>query len=94
MPRQLFVQKSRRLVLPVHFLCLAPLLGCISPVAGDVKLEYDGVCSARYGKGAEIMGHRGGGIGSFWRRTITEPEDAERLQRQRVPFCMHKRQIF
>ena len=42
-PRQLFVPNSRRLVLPVHLLWLSPLLGCISPVAGDVKLEDDGV---------------------------------------------------
>ena len=42
-PRQLLLPDSRRLVLPVHLLCLAPLLGCISPVAGDVKLEDDGV---------------------------------------------------
>ena len=42
-PRQLLLPKSRRLVLPVHLLCLAPLLGCIRPVAGDVKLEDDGV---------------------------------------------------
>ena len=35
-----------RLVLPVHLLgrgSLAALLGCISPVAGDVKLEDDEV---------------------------------------------------
>ena len=42
-PRQLLLPDSRRLVLPVHLLCLAPLLSCISPVAGDVKLEDDGV---------------------------------------------------
>ena len=35
-PRQLFLPESRRLVLPVHLLWLAPLLGCISSVAGDV----------------------------------------------------------
>ena len=42
-PRQLYLPDSRRLVLPVHLLCLAPLPGCISPVAGDVKFEDDGV---------------------------------------------------
>ena len=42
-PRQLYLPDSRRLVLPVHLLCLAPLPGCISPVAGDVKLEDHGV---------------------------------------------------
>ena len=33
----------RQSVLPVHLLGLAPLLGCIGPVAGDVKLQDDGV---------------------------------------------------
>ena len=33
----------RQSVLPVHLFGMAPLLGCISPVAGDVKLEDDGV---------------------------------------------------
>ena len=42
-PRQLYLPKCRRLVLPVHLLCLPPLLGCVSPVAGDVKLEDVGV---------------------------------------------------
>ena len=46
----------RQSVLPVHLLGLAPLLGGVSPVAGDVKLQDDGV-----------MGHpvdcRGGGHG-------------------------------
>ena len=32
-----------QLYLPVDLLLLAALLGCISPVAGDVKLQYDGV---------------------------------------------------
>ena len=38
--------EKRPLVLPVHLLgrsSLAALLGCVSPVAGDVKLEDDGV---------------------------------------------------
>ncbi len=35
--------EKRPLVLPVHLLCLAPLLGGISPVAGYVKLQDDGV---------------------------------------------------
>ena len=42
-PRQLFLPNCRRLILPVHLPCLPPLLGCIGPVAGDVKLEDDGV---------------------------------------------------
>ena len=42
-PRQLFLPKKRPLVLPVHLLCLAPLLGGISPVAGYVKLQDDGM---------------------------------------------------
>ena len=33
----------RQLYLPVHLLGLAPLLGCIGAVAGDVKLQDDGV---------------------------------------------------
>ena len=33
----------RQLPLPVHLLCQPPLLGCMSPVAEDVRLEYDGV---------------------------------------------------
>ena len=33
----------RQLFLPVHLLFLAPLLGCIGAVAGDVKLQDDGV---------------------------------------------------
>ena len=42
-PRQLLLPNCRRLVLPVHLLCLPLLLGCIGPTAGDVKLEDDGV---------------------------------------------------
>ena len=42
-PRQLFLPIWRQSVLPVHLLGLAPLLGRISAVAGDVKLEDDGV---------------------------------------------------
>ena len=34
---------SRQAFLPVHLLGLALLLGCVGPVAGDVKLENDGV---------------------------------------------------
>ena len=33
----------RQSVLPVHLLGLAPLLGCVGAVAGDVKLQDDGV---------------------------------------------------
>ena len=42
-PRQLFLPVWRQLFLPVHLLGLAPLLGRVGPVAGDVKLEDDGV---------------------------------------------------
>ena len=44
------------LALPVHLLGLAPLLGCISPVAGDVKLQDDGVVH-------HPVNRRGGGHG-------------------------------
>ena len=33
----------RQSVLPVHLLGLTPLLGCVGAVAGDVKLQDDGV---------------------------------------------------
>ena len=33
----------RQSVLPVHLLGVAPLLGCVGAVAGDVKLQDDGV---------------------------------------------------
>ena len=46
----------RQSVLPVHLLCLAPLLGCVSPVAGDVKLQDDGVVH-------DPVNRRGGGHG-------------------------------
>ena len=42
-PRQLNLPNCRQLVLPVHLLCLAPLLSGVSPVAGHVKLQDDGV---------------------------------------------------
>ena len=42
-PRQPYLPVRRQSVLPVHLLGMAPLLGCISPVAGDVKLQDDGV---------------------------------------------------
>ena len=45
-PRQPFLPIYRRLVLPVHLLgrsSLAALLGCVSPVAGDVEFQDDGV---------------------------------------------------
>ena len=42
-PRQLYLPDSRRLVLPVHLLCLASLLGCIGAVAWEVKLQDGGV---------------------------------------------------
>ncbi len=42
-PRQAFLPIWRQLVLPVHLLFLAPLLCGVGSVAGDVKLEDDGV---------------------------------------------------
>ncbi len=46
----------RQSVLPVHFLGLAPLLGSVGPVAGDVKLQDDGVMD-------HPVNRRGGGHG-------------------------------
>ena len=42
-PRQPYLPVWRQSVLPVHLLGLAPLLGCIGAVAGDVELQDDGV---------------------------------------------------
>ena len=44
----------RQSVLPVHLLGLAPLLGSVGPVAGDVKLQDDGVVH-------DPVNRRGGG---------------------------------
>ena len=49
-------RKKRPLFLPVHPLGLAPLLGGISPVAGDVKLQDHGVVH-------DPVNRRGGGHG-------------------------------
>ena len=46
----------RQSVLPVHLLGLAPLLGSVGPVAGDVKLQDDGVVH-------DPVNRRGGGHG-------------------------------
>ena len=46
----------RQSVLPVHLLGLAPLLGSVGPVAGDVKLQDDGVMD-------HPVNRRGGGHG-------------------------------
>ena len=46
----------RQSVSPVHFLGLAPLLGSVGPVAGDVKLQDDGVMD-------HPVNRRGGGHG-------------------------------
>ena len=46
----------RQSVLPVHLLGLAPLLGCVGAVAGDVKLQNDGVVH-------DPVNRRGGGHG-------------------------------
>ena len=40
-PRHAFLPIWRQLVLPVHLVFLAPLLGCISAVAGDVEFQDD-----------------------------------------------------
>ena len=42
-PRQAFLPIWRQLVLPVHLLFLAPLLGSVGSVAGHGKLEDYGV---------------------------------------------------
>ena len=42
-PASIILSGWRQSVLPVHLLGLASLLGCVGPVAGDVKLEDDGV---------------------------------------------------
>ena len=46
----------RQSVLPVHLLSLTPLLGSVGPVAGDVKLQDDGVVH-------DPVNRRGGGHG-------------------------------
>ena len=46
----------RQSVLPVHLLGLAALLGSVGPVAGDVKLQDDGVVH-------DPVNRRGGGHG-------------------------------
>ena len=46
----------RQSVLPVHLLGLAPLLGSVGAVAGDVKLQDDGVVH-------DPVNRRGGGHG-------------------------------
>ena len=46
----------RQLYLPVHLLGLDALLGCVGPVAGDVKLQDDGVVH-------DPVNRRGGGHG-------------------------------
>ena len=71
-PRQPFLPIYRRLVLPVHLLgrgSLAALLGCVSPVSGDVKLQDDGVVD-------DPVNRRGGGYGVG--------EDAFRLREDQV----------
>ena len=55
-PRQLLLPNSDQLVLPVHLLRLALLLGCISPEAGDVKLGDDGVMHHRSTSAAVAKG--------------------------------------
>ena len=64
-PRQPFLPNCRRLVLPVHPLgrsSLAALLGCVSPVAGDVEFQDDGVvhdavnrCGGGHGVGEDAL---------------------------------------
>ena len=56
--RVIYICRSgwRQSVLPVHLLGLAPLLGSVGAVAGDVKLEDDGVMD-------HPVNRRGGGHG-------------------------------
>ncbi len=53
-PRQAFLPVWCQLDLPVHLLFLTPLLGGISPVAGDVEFQNDGVM-------LHLVDGRGGG---------------------------------
>ena len=56
-PRQSYLPAGwRQSVLPVHLLGLAPLLGSVGPVAGDIKLQDDGVVH-------HPVNRRGGGHG-------------------------------
>ena len=48
------VPVPRQSFLPVHLLGFAPFLGCIGAVAGDVKLQDDGVVH-------DLVNRRGGG---------------------------------
>ena len=55
-PASIILAGWRQSVLPVHLLGLAPLLGSVGPVAGDVKLQDDGVVH-------DPVNRRGGGHG-------------------------------
>ena len=55
-PRQLYLPICRQLVLPIDLLLLAALLGRAGAVAGDVKLQDDGVMD-------HPVNRRGGGHG-------------------------------
>ena len=59
------VPVPRQSFLPVHLLGFAPFLGCIGAVAGDVKLQDDGVVH-------DLVNRRGGGP-SGWRRCVPTP---------------------
>ena len=55
-PRQALLPVWRQIVLPVHLLGLAPLLGSVGVVAGNVKLHDDGVVTTRSMATAAAMG--------------------------------------
>ena len=55
-PRQIYLPVWRQSVLPVHLLGLDALLGSVGAVAGDVKLQDDGVMH-------HPVNRRGGGHG-------------------------------
>ena len=77
-PRQLNMPNYRRLVLPVHLLYLAPLLGGVGAVAGHGKLQYHGVVH-------HPVDGRGGGHG-VGEAALPLREDQVGRDAQRPPF--------
>ena len=63
----------RQSVLPVHLLGLDALLGCVGAVAGDVKLQDDGVVH-------DPVNRRGGGLGKL--SSVAPWHDCERFHSQ------------